>query len=356
VNVALVVFDTKHKLKFKFYNTKPLIMKDIIKKIRWKGPPFSVTIQNNEKDGKYVFTDAQKKYILKLEDMDLNDEGSENEKKVLSELLRKPKENLPRPLQFDKIDNINVSIMVNSGISLDGKTFKNFFKELPTANDFVSAVDSLVTAVENLHGMGYIHRDITPGNVVYHRRTNKWTLIDFDFTVPFDYPEMGSEVIVNPNYDYVVHPWFKLDQNDYMYFDVPKLKEYIGSYQTPWYMFVDYYATAKVLLYTFGLLLDNDDTYEAIIKDETAFDLIVNGQFKNTSKKLKSLVKLLMSLVAGFSNRQVDMHATKVWVKLVGHKASSRSKRMRNDTGDIKGNVGRLKRSRKSAKTFELIK
>lgn len=335
-------------------------MENIIKRVQWKGPPFTIIIQKNDRDGKYVLTDAQQKFILKLEDMDKNDEGTENEKKVLDLLLNEPKDNLPRPLKFTKIDNTNVSIMVNNGVSLDGKTFMEYFDEMPTANDFIMAAKSLVNAVNNFHGMGFVHRDITPGNVVYNRKTNTWTLIDFDFAVPFDYEQMGSEVIVNPKYDYIIHPWFTLDKDDYMIFEVDKLKRYIGDREIPWYMLIDYYATAKVLLYNFGLLLSSDETYYYIMNDTIAFDLILQARFKNVNKKLKDLIKLLMSIVASFTEsiaRVRLQNAVELWESLlvmIGIKKSK--KRTRNDTGEIKGRVGKLRRTRGSARTYELIK
>lgn len=334
-------------------------MNDILKNIQWKGPPFSVTIQKNENDGKYVYTDAQSKFILKLEDMTKNDEGSENEKTVLDMLLKSPKDNLPRPLNFARVGDMNVSIMVNNGVSLDGKIFQDYFKMQPSSSNFIAATKSLVNAVRNLHEMGFIHRDITPGNVVYNTKIDSWTLIDFDFAVPFDYDKMGSEVIVNPKYDYIVHPWFKLDEDDYMYFDVDRLKRYMGKKDVMWYMLIDYYAVSKVLLYNFGLLLSEDNTYYYVTKDDNALDLMLMARFGERNKKLKEYVSVIMKLVASFSETaKKDLpHATESWnelLKLVGLKKTK--KRLRNDADDIISNRGKLRRTRGGVKTFDLIK
>jgi serine/threonine protein kinase len=305
-----------------------------------------------------VYSDAQRKFILKLEDMTKNDEGSENEKIVLETLLNEPKDNLPRPLKFYRTDdNVNISVMVNNGVSLDGKTFKQFFKESPSSNDFLMAVKSLVNAVQNLHSMGFIHRDITPGNVVYNRKTNQWTLIDFDFTVPFTYSAMGSEVIVNPKYDYIIHPWFKLNEDDYMYFDVDRLKEYMHGTDVKWYMLIDYYAVSKVLLYTFGLLLSNNDTYPHVLKDERVMNCIIDANFTNSSAMLKKLLKILYEIVGSFNDHSNLPNATHSWdtlLILTGIKKNK--KRLRNDSHTIKGSVGKLRRTNRGVRTYSLVK
>lgn len=332
-------------------------MQKIIQTLEWKGPPFSVVLQKNDRDMKYVYTDTQRKFILKLEDMNRNNEGSENESKVLESLLHNPKNNLPRPLKYYKTDeNINVSVMVNSGVSLDGKTFSNFFNETPTGNDFIMAVKSLVGAVYNLHDIGFIHRDITPGNVVYNRSTNQWTLIDFDFAVPFDYPQMHSEVIVNPKYDYIVHPWFKLDKDDYMFFDVPRLKKYMEGTHVMWYMLIDYYAVAKVLLFTFGLLMSRDDTYYHILNDENALDNSLKANFKDVNPMMKDYVFILYQIVGSFAHAKKLPNAVESWAKLLrktGHRKTT--KRFMNDSSSIKGDVGRLKRVKGDVRTFSLV-
>lgn len=333
------------------------IIDEIMDEINWKGPPFSITIQENDEDGKYVYTDAQRKFILKLEDMDKNDEGSENEKVVLETLMKDPKDNLPRPLKFYTTDdNVNVSVMVNSGVSLDGKPFEQYFKKLPTSKDFVMAVKSLVNGVQNLHGLGFVHRDITPANVVCNIKTNQWTLIDFDFTVPFDFPRMGSEVVVNPKYDYVVHPWFKLDNDYHMYFDVDRLKKYVEGLDIKWYMLIDYYAITKVILYNFGLLLSNNKTYEYILDDVLALKSIIRANFTSTNPLMLKMIKVLYSIVGSFEEGSDLPNAMIGWYKLLKLSDIKKpKKRLHNDSHKIKGEVGKIRRVTRGVKTYGLV-
>lgn len=334
-------------------------MESVIRLLNWKGPPFNVVIQKNDNDGKYVYTDMERKYILKLEDMNKNSEGSENEKKVLEMLLHNPMENLPKPLKFVKTSkNINISVMINSGVSLDGKVFKQYFKKIPTPSDFLGATKSLVMAVHNLHSMGYIHRDITPGNVVC--KGNKWTLIDFDFTVPFDYENMGNEVIINRKYDYIVHSWFLLDGDDNMIFDVERLKKYMHGTHVHWYMLIDYYAVTKVLLYNFNLLLSNDETLSHVAKDKNALISIINGNLTAANSNVVKVLVILYEIIGSFTPGSTLPNATVNWdslLKLLGITSSRTSKRTMNDSSNIHGTIGKKSKTNKNGvSTYTLIK
>lgn len=335
-------------------------MEKILKQLKWDGPDFSVVIQKNDKDGKYVFTDVHQTYILKLEDMNKNEEGSENEKKVLGLLLNHPLANLPVPLKFITTpNNVNVSLMFNSGISLDGKSFKDKFNKLPTSKQFLSCTRTILTGVHNLHSMGYVHRDITQGNVVYNQQNEQWTLIDFDFAVPFDYDAMGSEVIINKKYEWIVHPWFKLDKDDNMFFDVPRLKRYMKKTDINWYMLIDYYATAKVILYTFDLILSYDSTVLSVIKDDNAILGLLKGNIESVSPIVKKVLKLLYSIIGSFEEGSDLPNAVDSWhdLQALAFNNPQINKRARNDTQNITGTVGKVTKRNKATgvMTYALI-
>ena len=40
-------------------------------------------------------------------------------------------------------------------------------------------MQQLASRLKELHGMGYVHRDLKPGNVMWLPRENRWTVIDF---------------------------------------------------------------------------------------------------------------------------------------------------------------------------------
>lgn len=335
-------------------------IKEILKEIQWKGPPFSVTIQNNEDNGKYVYTDTQKKFILKIENMEHADETEDNERRVLETLLNNPKDNLPKPLKLHTSeDDMNIAIMVNSGVSLNGTTFEDYTNKKPSANDFFMATKSLINSVQNLHSLGFIHRDITPGNVVYNKNTNEWTLIDFDFTVPFSYKRMGSEVIVNEKYDYVIHPWITLDEEQYMNFDVDRLKKYMDGIDIKWYMLIDYYAIIKVILHTFNLLLSNNESYPHVLKDKKVMECIIRANFSNKNSTIKQIIATMYSIIGSFEKGSDLPNATIGWDKLLTLTkitAKRNKKRIRNDSHKIKGSgVGKLKKVKRGVKTFSLI-
>lgn len=52
--------------------------------------------------------------------------------------------------------------------------------------DFIKALIIMCKSLQTLHQLGFVHRDIKPGNILYNNDNNKLSLIDFGVCIPFN--------------------------------------------------------------------------------------------------------------------------------------------------------------------------
>tara|TARA_Y100000389_G_scaffold15025_1_gene13288 strand:+ start:5133 stop:6431 length:1299 start_codon:yes stop_codon:yes gene_type:complete len=64
------------------------------------------------------------------------------------------------------------------GIALDDIVINDY--------DFIKALIILCKSLQTLHQLGFVHRDIKPGNILYNNDNNKLSLIDFGVCIPYN--------------------------------------------------------------------------------------------------------------------------------------------------------------------------
>ena len=52
--------------------------------------------------------------------------------------------------------------------------------------DFIKALIIMCKSLQTLHQLGFVHRDIKPGNILYNNDNNKLSLIDFGVCIPYN--------------------------------------------------------------------------------------------------------------------------------------------------------------------------
>lgn len=97
----------------------------------------------------------------------------------------------------------------------------------------VQMLHHLATRLEELHGMGYTHRDLKPGNVMWLPSKNRWTIIDFScaartgdmaklgFTLGYAAPEVISAY--RHNDQMMLAQVLKLGCDDLLHFSYSRL-------------------------------------------------------------------------------------------------------------------------------------
>lgn len=131
-----------------------------------------------------VYIDKSKKYILKqFKSSTSSGECAfmyNNEKFFLNMFkdMEKVKKHVPKIIDFD--DNERFILMESKGDDgiilinnneYNKEIFEEFLKQIPSV-------------LEQFFKAGYAHRDIKPENMVYDKKTNTWSIIDFAFMEP----------------------------------------------------------------------------------------------------------------------------------------------------------------------------
>ena len=85
---------------------------------------------------------------------------------------------------------------------VEGETLSSLLerKGLLGARELNAILDPLLDVLEEVHGAGFLHRNINPGNIIIRDEDNAPVLLDFGEAVSIKNPSVEEEVIIAPHY------------------------------------------------------------------------------------------------------------------------------------------------------------
>ena len=130
--------------------------------------------------------------------------------------------------------------------------------------DFIKALIIMCKSLQTLHQLGFVHRDIKPGNILYNNDNNKLSLIDFGVCIPY------NEVYSNKEQWWVESEYF-ISPPEYNLIDKENRYKNLNIIHNSFYMMRDdFYIKKKkeydIFLNKYNNINNIEDIPEEIIK------------------------------------------------------------------------------------------
>lgn len=132
------------------------------------------------------------KYALKIENKYAKKTRLIKEYTIYKQLIKQRMQNIPKIYKFIKTTNNIILVMELLGPNLEELLIK-YNKKFDTMTILKLSI-AIISIIEKLHDVGYIHRDIKPNNFLIGRNNNKDIIYLMDFGLSKKYITNGKHI------------------------------------------------------------------------------------------------------------------------------------------------------------------